>query len=74
MGLHMDDIHAPTVPSGPSGASNGVPKEQLSLTELITERDRVEKEILALADVLDSVCCTWSFRARQLLTWSSSME
>lgn len=61
MGLHMDDLHAPTVPSGPSGATNGVPKEQLSLTELIAERDRVEKEILALADVLDSVSLATSF-------------
>jgi 26S proteasome non-ATPase regulatory subunit 9 len=54
----MDDIHAPTVSSGPTsgGFTNGVPKEQLSLQELIAERDRVETELKALGQVLDSVC------------------
>ena len=53
----MDDIHAPTVSSGPTsgGYTNGVPKEQLSLQELIAERDRVEIELKALGQVLDSV-------------------
>ena len=53
----MDDIHAPTVSSGPtsSGYSNGIPKEQLSLQELILEKDRVEAELKALGQVLDSV-------------------
>ncbi|KAF2017569.1 26S proteasome non-ATPase regulatory subunit 9 [Aaosphaeria arxii CBS 175.79] len=52
----MDDIHAPTVSSGPttSGHSNGVPKAQLSLQELIAEKDRVEAELKALGQVLDS--------------------
>ncbi|KAF2206103.1 26S proteasome non-ATPase regulatory subunit 9 [Delitschia confertaspora ATCC 74209] len=52
----MDDIHAPTVASGPtsSGYSNGVAKEQLSLMELIAEKDRVEAELKALGSVLDS--------------------
>ncbi|KAF2864822.1 26S proteasome non-ATPase regulatory subunit 9 [Massariosphaeria phaeospora] len=56
MGLLMDDIHAPTVSSGPtsSGYSNGVPKAQLSLQELIAEKDRVEAELKALGQVLDS--------------------
>jgi hypothetical protein len=54
---YMDDIHAPTVSSGPtsSGYSNGIPKEQLSLQELISEKDRVETELKALGQVLDSV-------------------
>lgn len=53
----MDDIHAPTVSSGPTsgGYTNGVPKEQLSLQELIAEKDRVEAELKALGQVLDSV-------------------
>lgn len=53
----MDDIHAPTVSSGPvtGGYANGVPKEQLSLQELIAEKDRVEAELKALGQVLDSV-------------------
>ncbi|KAJ4375520.1 putative 26S proteasome regulatory subunit [Didymella sp. IMI 355093] len=52
----MDDIHAPTVSSGPvsGGYTNGVPKEQLSLQELIAEKDRVETELKALGQVLDS--------------------
>ncbi|KAF2127907.1 26S proteasome non-ATPase-like protein regulatory subunit 9 [Dothidotthia symphoricarpi CBS 119687] len=52
----MDDIHAPTVSSGPtsSGYSNGIPKEQLSLQELIAEKDRLETELKALGQVLDS--------------------
>ena len=51
----MDDIHAPTVSSGPtsSGYSNG--KEQLTLQELMAEKDRVEAELKALGQVLDSV-------------------
>lgn len=52
----MDDIHTPTVASGPTsgGHTNGVPKEQLSLQELIAEKDRVEAELKALGQVLDS--------------------
>ncbi|KAF2177707.1 26S proteasome non-ATPase regulatory subunit 9 [Zopfia rhizophila CBS 207.26] len=52
----MDDIHAPTVASGPTSSdySNGIPKEQLSLMELILEKDRVEAELKALGSVLDS--------------------
>lgn len=53
----MDDIHAPTVASGPTstGHSNGVSKDQLSLRELIAEKERVEAELKALGQVLDSV-------------------
>ncbi|KAF2813093.1 26S proteasome non-ATPase regulatory subunit 9 [Mytilinidion resinicola] len=52
----MDDIHAPTVSSGPtsSGYSNGVSKDKLSLMELIREKDRLEAELSALGSVLDS--------------------
>jgi len=52
----MDDIHAPTVSSGPTsgGYTNGVPKAQLSLQELMAEKDRVEAELKALGQVLDS--------------------
>jgi hypothetical protein len=57
MGIRMDDLHTPTVASGPTsgGYSNGVPKEQLSLQELIAEKDRLEAELKALGQVLDSV-------------------
>lgn len=58
----MDDIHAPTVSSGPTsgGYTNGVPKEQLSLQELIAEKERVETELKALGQVLDSVRLVWT--------------
>jgi hypothetical protein len=57
MGIRMDDLHTPTVASGPTsgGYSNGVPKEQLSLQELMAEKDRLETELKALGQVLDSV-------------------
>ena len=54
----MDDIHTPTVPSGPTTgqrAVNGIDKDKLSLMELITEKTRVEEELGALGSVLDSV-------------------
>ncbi|KAK7186830.1 26S proteasome non-ATPase regulatory subunit 9 [Paraphaeosphaeria sporulosa] len=56
MGISMDDLHAPTVASGPTtgGYSNGVSKDQLSLQELMAEKDRVEAELKALGQVLDS--------------------
>ena len=65
----MDDLHAPTVSSGPTtgGYSNGIPKEQLSLQELIAEKDRVETELKALGQVLDSVCTRTSYRQPMLM-------
>ncbi|OCK84865.1 26S proteasome non-ATPase regulatory subunit 9 [Lepidopterella palustris CBS 459.81] len=55
MGLRMDDLHAPTVASGPtSNGQNGVSRDQLSLMELIAEKERVEAEMQALASVLES--------------------
>lgn len=56
MGLRMNDIHAPTVASGPSSTqANGAEREKLSLPELIAEKDRVWSELSALGSVLDSV-------------------
>lgn len=56
MGLKMDDLHAPTVPSGPSSqpSTNGVEKQQ-SLQELISQKENLEAELSALGSVLDSV-------------------
>ena len=54
----MDDIHTPTVPSGPTTgqkAANGVDKDKLSLLDLMDEKTRVEDELTALGSVLDSV-------------------
>ena len=53
----MDDLHAPTVASGPTtnGTTNGVSKDAMSLRELVAEKDRVQEELMALSSVLDSV-------------------
>ncbi|KAI1333376.1 hypothetical protein F5Y16DRAFT_12244 [Xylariaceae sp. FL0255] len=53
--LRMDNIHAPTVPSGPSSLpiTNGAAK-QLSFAELQQKKDNMEAELKALGGVLDS--------------------
>ena len=59
MGLRMDDIHIPTVPSGPTTdhtSGNGVTQDKRSLMDLVSEKTRVEEELKALSSVLDSVC------------------
>lgn len=57
MGLPMDDLHTPTVPSGPTTRSHGDDGSlsKLTLIELIHRRDRLEEELRALSSVLDSV-------------------
>ncbi|PNS17353.1 hypothetical protein CAC42_7036 [Sphaceloma murrayae] len=55
MGLRMDDIHAPTVSSGPTtqGGST-IDQSRKSLFELMNERDQVQSELFALGAVLES--------------------
>jgi 26S proteasome non-ATPase regulatory subunit 9 len=59
MGLPlMENLHAPTVPSGPtSGAAstNGIQTNNLSFAQLQAKKDNIEAEIRALSGVLDSV-------------------
>lgn len=57
MGLRMDDLHAPSVASGPTSqpAANGAAAQQ-SLPELIAKKESLEAELAALGSVLDSVC------------------
>jgi 26S proteasome regulatory subunit N4 len=57
MGIPMDDIHTPTVHSGPTTRLQGSDANisKLSLMELIDRRDRLEEELKALGSVLDSV-------------------
>lgn len=57
MGVRMDDIHTPTVASGPTsnGVSNGMPPDKMSFKQLIAEKERIEAELSALSSVLDSV-------------------
>lgn len=71
MGLSMDDIHTPSVPSGPTtnGArANGVGQEKVSLIDLIEQKTQVEEELKALGGVLDSV------RLRALSQFMKSRE
>ena len=57
MGLRMDDLHTPTVPSGPTTRlqGNDAGTSRLSLVDLIDRKDRLEEELKALGSVLDSV-------------------
>ena len=54
--LTMNNIHAPTVPSGPTTArtTNGN-SQHLSFAELQRKKDNMEAELSALGSVLDSV-------------------
>lgn len=59
MGLPMDDIHTPTVPSGPATthAFRSTDKDGgTSLMDMIAAKTRLEEELKALSSVLDSVC------------------
>lgn len=53
----MNNLHAPTVPSGPTTAraSNGG-AAQLTFAELQRKKENLEAELKALSSVLDSVC------------------
>jgi len=52
----MENLHAPTVPSGPtSGAgTNGIQTNGLTFTQLQSKKDNLEAELRALGSVLDS--------------------
>lgn len=52
----MDNIHAPTVPSGPTSTPQQETDRlaKLTLTELISKKDDLEAELKALGSVLDS--------------------
>jgi 26S proteasome non-ATPase regulatory subunit 9 len=57
MGLPMNNLHAPTIPSGPTSGPQGENSalDRLSLMELISKKDNLEAELKALGSVLDSV-------------------
>lgn len=54
--LRMNNLHAPTVPSGPTTAraANGS-SAHLTFTELQRKKENMEEELKALSSVLDSV-------------------
>ena len=53
----MENIHMPAVPSGPRSEphTNGFANQQASIFDLMAEKDRIEGELSALSDILDSV-------------------
>lgn len=58
MGIPMDDsdnIHAPTVASGPTSGGAPYDASKLSMPELMQEKERIEEELSALSSVLNSV-------------------
>lgn len=56
MGIPMDNnIHAPTVSSGPTSGEAPRDLAKLSMTELMQEKERLEEELSALSSVLSSV-------------------
>jgi 26S proteasome non-ATPase regulatory subunit 9 len=72
--MSTGNLHAPTVPSGPTTApvANGN-ATHLTITELHRKKDMVEGELKALGGVLDSVRCSTGLSARSdLLTRGST--
>ena len=53
----MNNLHAPTIPSGPTSGPQGDRSalDRLSLMELISKKDDLEAELKALGSVLESV-------------------
>jgi len=61
MGIHMEDIHNPSIPSSSNGSSlpstsstNGTPSRD-EILQLMERKDLIEAELNALGAVLDSV-------------------
>ncbi|EPS33171.1 hypothetical protein PDE_08133 [Penicillium oxalicum 114-2] len=55
MGILMDDnIHAPTVASGPTSGAAPRDFSKLTMPELMQEKERIEAELMALSSVLSS--------------------
>lgn len=56
MGLRMDNLHAPTVASGPTShaQTNGTATEP-TFQELVAQKENLEAELSALGSVLESV-------------------
>lgn len=50
-----DNIHAPTVASGPVSGAPPRDLSTLSMPELMQEKERIESELSALSSVLQSV-------------------
>ncbi len=70
MGLRMENIHTPSVASGPTthhGTSSQTATDTLSLMELMAEKDKVESELTALGSVLESVSIRLQIWCRHMI-------
>lgn len=63
------NIHAPTVPSGPTTVGTGFRDlSKLSMVELMSEKERIEAELSAYSSVLTSV----RFPYLHFILWSQT--
>jgi len=71
----MENLHAPTVPSGPTSApiTNGDLSSGLSFAQLQAKKDNIEAEIRALSSVLDSVRVLCLGREPSLICYSMAL-
>lgn len=70
----MENLHAPTVPSGPTTApsnNNQLRTNGLTLAELQVKKDNLEAEIRALGSVLESVRNPAEVEAGMAADWRS---
>lgn len=63
-----DNIHAPTVASGPASGPTPRDLSKLSMPDLMQEKERIEAELSALSSVLESVRSQTRKLLWQLLT------
>ncbi|EDO02049.1 hypothetical protein SS1G_04525 [Sclerotinia sclerotiorum 1980 UF-70] len=72
----MENLHAPTVPSGPTSgpaATNGMQTDGLTFSQLQAKKDNIEAEIKALSGVLDSAAwCGYDYAASDTRWFPSS--
>ena len=69
---NMENLHAPTVPSGPTSgpASTNGTNTGMTFQQLQAKKDNIEAELRALGSVLDSVGTFWGKDVRVLIASS----
>ena len=61
MGIPMDEnLHTPTIPSGPTSGEAPRDLSKLSMTGLMQVKTRIEEELSALSSVLSSVSASYA--------------
>jgi 26S proteasome non-ATPase regulatory subunit 9 len=77
MGLpqRMENLHAPTVPSGPTSrplSTNGTQTSGLTFPQLQAKKDNIEAELRALGSVLESVSSISAMQTTLLMVGSTA--